>query len=209
MHHRGLAHGVHADLADAPGHRGDVDDAPAGEGAGAAPTERARLMRRATPARRRTRRARWCSIPWSKSGVTSTRLLREPTPELLIRMSSVPISVSAACDRRLDAVDVGDVERHHVRAAVASDLGAQRASAARCAGRQHHPGTGRASVRELRAQAAGRTGDHRDARGPTGRCCSHEPCPVGTMARAAKAAFPRWLGGGVPEKHDRSFFATR
>jgi hypothetical protein len=51
-------------------------------------------------------------------------------------------------------------------AALGLDLGAQRLQALDAARRQHHAGPGRGQrARELRAQAAGRAGDHRHAPG--------------------------------------------
>ena len=104
VHHRGLAHAVDADLAQhaQAGHRRDVDDAPAGEGARRRAAWRARSCAWPLPARRRRRRACWCPSR-SRSPRASRRVsfCVVLTPELLTRMSIVPISVSACATAAL------------------------------------------------------------------------------------------------------------
>ena len=70
-------------------------------------------------------------------------------------MSIVPISVSACATAGLDAVVVGDVERHHVRvAALGLDLGAQALQPLDAAAGEHDAGAGLA--RASRANCAPR-----------------------------------------------------
>ena len=78
------------------GHRGDVDDAPAGEGARCRAPRRAPACACPPPARRRRRPCVLVSkIEVVRSSVHVGERCVVLTPELLTRMSIVPISVSA------------------------------------------------------------------------------------------------------------------
>jgi hypothetical protein len=87
------------------------------------------------------------------------------TPELLTRMSIVPISVSVCAIPRADAVGVGDVHRHDVGvAAFGLDLGAQGLQPLDAtAGERDARSRLGEDAGELRAEPARRTGDEGDA----------------------------------------------
>ena len=169
VHHRRLAHRVDADLAEGaqPGHRGNVDDASAGEGA----------WRRAARAGDHAF-ANLLSDEKRAPGVgveDMVEIRRHHVDQLLAGADAgvVDQDVDGAHfglgvgHRRFDAVVVVDVQTHDMGvAAFGLQLGAQRLQLLYPTRRQYHAGPcARQRAGELCAQAAGGAGDKGHAAG--------------------------------------------